>query len=433
MNSQERLRRLYEIFLAHPTVATDSRNISAGSIFFALRGKSFDGNAFAASALSRGAVLAVVDDPAAVPAGDFENAVSHGYFPVDDVLETLRSLAALHRRTLGIPVIAITGTNGKTTTKELSAAVLSRRFRTEATRGNLNNHIGVPLTLLSLAGDTQLAIVEMGASAPGEIAALCETAAPDYGIITNIGRAHLEGFGGEEGIRRTKGELYDYLASHGGRAFVRRDDPALVSMCEERPGLNIIWYDSSTADGIPSRLAGDYNRLNIAAAAAIGRFFGADDTEIREAVGSYEPTINRSQTIVTPRNTVIADCYNANPSSMKAAIEWFGRTQGPGTGQTMILGDMLELGAWSSEEHRAIIALALGFSPAHLVLVGREFCRALDDVDPAGIPAGTSVAAFADTDACLAGLKELPGIVSGRRILLKGSHGIALERLLPCL
>ena len=271
---------LYALFRRHPHVSTDTRRIEPGSIFFALRGATFDGNRFVNEALAKGAAWAVADDPAAA-------GTDARVLVVDDTLRTLQELARTHRRTLGIPILAVAGSNGKTTTKELTSRVLGSRFALHATRGNLNNHIGVPLTLLAMTPDTEFGIVEMGASACGEIAGLASIAEPDYGILTNIGRAHLEGFGGPEGVRRGKGELFDYLAAHGGLAFVPDEDPTLVAMAAERPSLRVERYSRTLADNIPSHLEGEYNRYNIAAAAAIGRHFGIPDADIRRAVAGY--------------------------------------------------------------------------------------------------------------------------------------------------
>ena len=433
MPSSQQTEELYAHYATRPVVTTDSRNIPAGAIFFALRGPSFNGNAFAADALRRGASLAVVDDPTVLPA-DAGEARAQGYFMVDDVLATLQALAARHRMQLGIPILAITGTNGKTTTKELTHVVLSQRYRTYATRGNLNNHIGVPLTLLSMTPDTELGIVEMGASAPGEIAALCLIARPDYGLITNIGKAHLEGFGGEEGVKAAKGELYDWLAANGGYAFVRRDDATLTALAAQRPALKRIDYDASAAEGVQSRLTGDYNRFNIAAAATIGRRFGVAEEAIRRAVAEYTPTINRSQTIRTERNLVVADCYNANPSSMRAALEWFAHTAPHDldeevAGKAVILGDMLELGRWSAAEHRAVLDMLPGMGLDLAILLGPEFCAAAD-----ALPGGTgSPATFPDTETALRELHDRFASLTRMAVLLKGSRGMALERIIPSL
>ena len=323
MNENERLgtQRLYALFERYPAVATDSRRAGEGTIFFALRGDRFDGNRFALAALDAGAACAVVDDPAvAASAGE---AYAGRIVTVDDALAALQALAREHRRRLGIPLLAIVGSNGKTTTKELVSRVLAEKYAVYATQGNLNNHIGVPLTLLAMTRDTELGVVEMGASACGEIALLCAIAEPNFGLITNVGRAHLEGFGGVEGVRRGKGELYDYLAANGGRAFVRRDDGTLVKMAAERGNLAVELYDPAIADGVGHRLEGAFNRLNVAAAMAVGRYFGVDEERIRDAVAAYRPDNNRSQRRSTARNTLVVDCYNANPSSMQASLANF--------------------------------------------------------------------------------------------------------------
>ena len=265
------MSELYDIFREHPHISTDTRNIGADSIFFALRGATFDGNHFAAEALDKGAAYAVVDDPAAV--------TDERMVLVGDTLGALQELAREHRRRLAIPILAISGSNGKTTTKELVSRILASRFEVYATRGNLNNHIGVPLTLLAMDARTQFGIVEMGASACGEIALLASVAEPDYGLLTNVGRAHLEGFGGPEGVRRGKGELFDYLAAHGGTAFVPEEDATLSAMAAERPAMAVERYSRSLADGLENRLEGSYNRYNIAAAVAVGHRFGIPDGE----------------------------------------------------------------------------------------------------------------------------------------------------------
>lgn len=416
---------LYDLYLRYPRISTDTRRIEAGSLFFALRGATFDGNRFAGAALEAGAVRAVVDDPAVA-------AADPRMFLVDDVLRALQELAREHRRALGIPILAVAGSNGKTTTKELVSRVLSERFELHATRGNLNNHIGVPLTLLAMTRETEFGVVEMGASACGEIARLAAIAEPNYGILTNIGRSHLEGFGGPEGIRRGKGELYDFLAFHGGRAFVREEDPVLTAMIAERPGLAAEYYSERLADGIESRLTGDYNRYNIAAAVAIGRYFDVDEERIGHAIASYIPDNNRSQRIETPRNTVIADCYNANPSSMRAAIgDFLSEPLGARTRRVLILGDMLELGAWSDEEHAAILRLAAQNPSAELYLVGDAFGKALKTAAPDVQAALSSAKHFAAREQLAAELQARP--LTEALVLLKGSHGIGLEHIIELL
>ena len=321
-------------------------------------------------------------------------------------------------------MICITGSNGKTTTKELVSRVLARRFRVYATRGNLNNHIGVPLTLLAMTGETQFGIVEMGASACGEIALLCSIAEPNYGIVTNIGRAHLEGFGGPEGVRRGKGELYDWLARTGGRVFVPANDPVLMSMAAERETLAAECYPTTLADGVEHHLEGDYNRFNVAAAVAVGRYFGVDDERIRYAVGSYRPDNHRSQKIRTGQNTLILDCYNANPSSMQASLVNFRQEPLEGcTRKILILGDMLELGDWSDAEHRHIISLAAEIPDARILLVGPHFAKAYRSLESR--PADTTL--YPSQEVLAAELRKHP--VSQALILVKGSHSIGLERL----
>lgn len=415
------MTELYEIFTRHPEVTTDSRNIPQGSIFFALRGGKFDGNRFAADALAKGAAYAVVDDPAV--------AVSERYIVVPDVLSALQELAAEHRRALGIPILAITGTNGKTTTKELLTRVMSERFSVSATKGNLNNHIGVPLTLLSMGRDAGFGIVEMGAGARGEIALLCRIAQPDYGLITNIGRAHLEGFGSPEGVKQGKGELYDYLAEHEGLAFWQEENEDLRDMVAARPGLRSEKYSVHCADGIESHLTGDYNKLNIAAAVAIGAHFGIDRRVIADAIAGYVPDNNRSQRMETGRNTLILDCYNANPSSMRAAISNFAAMQSDKP-KAVILGDMLELGEYSMQEHTAIVDLLREKDFSHAYLVGGNFYQVLGTTEGRLSP-HTKFRFFTDTAKLAYYLDMQP--LDGCLVLLKGSRGIGLESLVETL
>lgn len=410
---------LYDLFCRHPRIATDTRRIEPGSLFFALRGAAFDGNRFAAEALAKGAAYAVVDDPAA--------ATGERIVLVDDVLTTLQELAREHRRALGIPILAVAGSNGKTTTKELVSRVLAEGFEVCATQGNLNNHIGVPLTLLSMTRETEFGVVEMGASACGEIARLAAIAEPNYGILTNIGRSHLEGFGGPEGIRRGKGELYDFLAAHGGRVFVREEDPVLMEMAAERRGLACEPYSERLADGIESRLAGDYNRYNIAAAVAIGRYFDIDEERMRDAIANYTPDNHRSQRLETARNTLVVDCYNANPSSMRAAVgDFLAEPLGGRKRRVLILGDMLELGAWSAEEHAAILRQAMQDPAAELHLVGAEFARAY-----AAAEASERVSCYPSRTELAETLRSQP--LTDALVLLKGSHGIGLEQVVELL
>ena len=379
------MSELYDIFREHPHISTDTRNIGADSIFFALRGATFDGNRFAAEALDKGAAYAVVDDPAAV--------TDERMVLVGDTLGALQELAREHRRRLAIPILAISGSNGKTTTKELVSRVLAERFEVYATRGNLNNHIGVPLTLLAMTRDTQFGVVEMGASACGEIALLASIAEPNY------------------------------LAANGGRAFVPREDEMLTNMAAERDGLAAEYYSITLAEDLENHLEGHYNRFNIAAAVAVGRYFDVADERIRHAVGSYVPDNNRSQRTETGRNTLIVDCYNANPSSMRASVANFlAEPPGMRTRRLLILGDMLELGAWSAEEHAAVIRLAAQAPQTEVMLVGQEFAKARADMEPQ--PARITL--FADREHLIAALRTHP--VDNALVLIKGSRGIGLEK-----
>lgn len=414
------MSELYDIFREHPHISTDTRNIGADSIFFALRGATFDGNRFAAEALDKGAAYAVVDDPAAV--------TDERMVLVGDTLGALQELAREHRRRLAIPILAISGSNGKTTTKELVSRVLAERFEVYATRGNLNNHIGVPLTLLAMTRDTEFGVVEMGASACGELALLASVAEPNYGILTNIGLAHLEGFGGPEGVRRGKGELFDFLAANGGHAFVPADDEILTGMAAERDSLAVEYYSASLADGIENHLEGSYNRFNIAAAVAVGRYFDVPDERIRHAIAGYVPDNNRSQRIGTSRNTLVADCYNANPSSMRASVgNFLAEPLEERQRRVLILGDMLELGDWSEREHAAIIEMAAQDPEAELLLVGPEFAKAYDGL--AEKPANVTLCPTRDDLISL--LKVSP--VEHSLVLVKGSHGMGLEQALEAL
>ena len=413
------MSELYDLFLKYPRISTDTRKIEPDSIFFALRGANFDGNRFVAEALEKGAAFAVSDDAGAAAAD--ERILYAG-----DTLQALQELAREHRRALDIPILAISGSSGKTTTKELVSRVLGERFAVCATRGNLNNHIGVPLTLLSMTRDTEFGVVEMGASACGELALLTSVAEPGYGILTNIGRAHLAGFGGPEGIRRGKGELFDYLAANGGRAFVPSDDRVLTEMAAERDSLAAEYYPISLADGMENHLEGAYNRYNIAAAVAVGRYFGIPDERIRRAIAGYVPDNNRSQRTETARNTLVIDCYNATPLSMRLAVESFlaeplGRRQR----RVLILGDMLELGEWSAHEHTEIIRQAAQSPDAELLLVGSEFTQACASLPEK--PARTTLCPTREE--LLSRLRLSP--VENALVLLKGSRGIGLEKAIP--
>lgn len=414
---------LYDIFRASTGVTTDSRAISEGALFFALRGASFDGNRFAIDALRKGASVAVIDD-ATVRENAPEELIER-LFVVEDTLRALQDLAREHREALGIPILSVAGSNGKTTTKELVSRVLAEKYEVYATRGNLNNHIGVPLTLLAMDHTTEFGVVEMGASACGEIALLASIAQPNYGILTNIGRSHLEGFGGVEGIRRGKGELFDFLNATGGRAFVPADDNVLSEMAAERENMAVEYFAFATSNGVEHQLEGDYNLKNIAAAMSIGRYFDVDENRIRHAIATYTPTNNRSQRTVTDRNTLIVDCYNANPSSMRASLESFlsERSELP---RVCILGDMLELGEWSAEEHRSIVELIAAADFDRIWLVGKHFTEAATTI--ANNP---RVSCFASREQVAERLETDP--IEGALVLVKGSHSIGLEKLIPLL
>ena len=410
------IERIYDLFSECSGVTTDSRSINEGSLFVALRGASFDGNKFVGAALDAGAKFAIADSEEPLRE---RPELAERIILVEDSLIALQELAREHRRRLALPIIGIVGSNGKTTTKELVSRVLAEHFEIYATRGNLNNHIGVPLTLLAMTRDTEFGVVEMGASACGEIALLASIAEPNYGIITNIGRAHLEGFGGEEGVRRGKGELFDFLAENGGHAFVPEEDATLVSMAAEREILAVEHYSRTIADGVKSHLEGEYNRANIAAAIAVGQYFDIPQERIVDAIANYTPDNNRSQRVSTERNTLIVDCYNANPSSMAAAIE--NMRSETGKSKLLILGDMLELGEWSGEEHRRTLETALSIEQAEIITVGKHFREAAYSL-------AAEVKCFDDTSAL--GDYLTLNVLRGRTILLKGSRGIALEKII---
>lgn len=413
------IRRLYELFCGSKGVITDSRKVVGGELFFALQGENFDGNIYAARALEAGAAAAVVDNP--------QVAEDERYIVVPNVLDALQSLARHHRRQLSATVLAITGTNGKTTTKELVATVLSSRFRTYYTQGNLNNHIGVPLTLLSVPCDAEFLVVEMGASAVGEIALLASIAEPDYGLITNIGRAHLEGFGGEQGVCRGKGELYDALSQRGGVAIYRKDDAKLARMVAERADLRAVGYGSTLAEGVESNLVGDYNRFNVAAALAVGELFGVSRQQAEAAIGGYVPSNNRSQSLRTKRNLLTVDCYNANPSSMAVAVMNHAGAKCEGcSSRVMILGDMLELGEWSRQEHTLLLERALSSGVDRVMTVGRNFM----DV-AAGYAEEGSLECYVDVEELRERLQKSP--LEGAFVLVKGSRGVGLERVIDLL
>ncbi len=421
------IETIYKAFLACNGLTTDSRNCPQNSMFVALKGETFNGNAFAAKALEAGCAFAVIDEACYAQPND------ERYFLVEDCLKALQQLANLHRRTLGTRIIGITGTNGKTTTKELMAAVLSKQFNILYTQGNLNNQIGVPLTLLKLRPEHQLAVIEMGASHPGDIQELVEIAEPDCGLITNVGKAHLQGFGSFEGVIRTKGELYDFLRTRPDAfIFLHDDNPYLKDIAQ---GLEAIHYGSQAdlfvsgkstanspflafewlADGkthsVQTQLIGDYNLPNALAAVTVGRYFEVPDDLICEALSQYAPQNNRSQLKQTARNTLIIDAYNANPSSMQVSIENFHRMQA--ADKLLILGDMRELGDDSAAEHQKIVDQLIAFGFTEVFLVGEYF-------DATQHP----FRSFTDAPSLIESLQaEQP---SGKTILIKGSNGIRL-------
>ncbi len=423
MNKTE---ELYRIFLQHPEITTDSRDCPDGSIFFALKGDTFDGNAYAKAALSQGCSFAVVDEAEYYDSGDPRLLL------VDNALTALQQLARHHRRQLRVPVIGITGTNGKTTTKELVSAVLSRKYNVLYTQGNFNNHIGVPKTLLRLTPQHEIAVIEMGANHPGEIKTLVNIAEPDYGLITNVGRAHLQGFGSFEGVIRTKGELYDFLRRTSGKAFINENNPYLTGISN---GLELIKYGNNGHPTgctpylsfeygghlVSTRLVGAYNLDNALAAACVGNWFGVSDDDIRSAIADYEPSNNRSQLVKTATNTLIVDAYNANPTSMKAALDNFRMMEADE--KMVILGDMKELGDVSLEEHMSVIRLIGGYRIPDAWFVGDEFKKAA-----AQMPEGTAHYRFFDN---VEAVKAAIGTASptGKTILIKGSNSTRLFTL----
>ncbi len=429
---------LYSKFQECTGVSTDTRKITADCLFVALKGDNFDGNQFAEQALTSGARYALVDDPTV--AGRNPRCLL-----VADGLLALQDLARHHRRTLAIPVVGLTGSNGKTTTKELIAAVLSKKYRTYATVGNLNNHIGVPLTVLAINEQYEIAVVEMGANHQKEIELLCSIAQPTHGLITNVGKAHLEGFGGVEGVRKGKGELYDYLAQNGRTVFINSRDTVLTAMYRERlkalrsettfaeaifyPGelveliqeSPVVIYRDATGHEVSTHLPGRYNFENMMAAVAIGDYFGISPEEANHAVADYNPTNNRSQVIHKGSNTILLDAYNANPSSMAAAIRQFAAT--PAKRKVVILGDMYELGSESEAEHAALGKLVAEGKFDIVILAGKDMKFALGWLPKAYyIPDKFSLHNW---------LMDHP--MTDTHILVKGSRGMGLESVLPFL
>ena len=452
---------LYDLYRQHPCITTDSRDCPKGSIFIALHGDKFNGNQFALQALEKGCSYAIVDEEIGERTPQL--------IKVDDTLQALKDIAREHRRQFDIPVIAITGTNGKTTTKELVRAVLSEKYNVLATEGNYNNDVGVPKTLLRLTKEHEIAIIEMGASHPGDIKTLAETAEPTCGIITNVGHAHLQGFGSFEGVCKTKGELYDFLRTRkDGLVFVNADNEFLLDMLdtpedenlwitpystdpekqyacisgeiireEGNPLLKMRWrrplmdLEESGASQkwhkVQTQLIGDYNIDNVMAAIAVGINFGVDRKSICHAIENYTPTNSRSQLLDTAKNRLIVDAYNANPTSMMAALENFLLLQpAPGQEKMVILGDMLELGPASIEEHQKVVNMLQDAGMEHVWLVGHEFAAVLG-VLQSPLPFRT----FANVDEVKAELQK--NCPEGRLILIKGSNSTRLHQLPPLL
>ena len=441
------LEKLYQLFLQCNGVTTDSRNCPEDSMFIALKGDKFNGNVFASKALEAGCKYVVIDEAQYLIENDFR------YILVDDCLQTLQRLANYHRRQLGapipcetfgkgIPVIGITGTNGKTTTKELTAAILSKKYNVLYTQGNLNNSIGVPLTVLRLKPEHDIAIIEMGASHPGDIQELVDVCEPNIGLITNVGRAHLQGFGSFEGVKRTKGELYEFLKKNNGEVIINADSEDLLGMAQERSlehltfygehsplarvvgqvtdhsaFLHFQWYENNiqcSLFNVQSKLIGDYNLPNMLAAITIGLKFSVDEQSICEALEAYEPHNNRSQLTKTQHNTLIVDAYNANPTSMQAALDNFHRMEADN--KMLILGEMRELGQESAQEHQKIVNLIQDYGFRDVILVGKEF-----------IKTGTNYPCYANVNALGEVLKANPP--QGKTIFIKGSNGTKLFTL----
>ena len=425
------IQAIHHLFMASAGVTTDTRNLTKDGLFFALKGANFNGNEFAIHALNEGCAYAVVDEP--------QKSDDARIILVDDVLLTLQNLAHYHRMQFNIPIIGITGSNGKTTSKELTGAVLSKKFNTLITAGNLNNHLGVPFTLLKLNEEHQLAIIEMGANKPGDIKELVEIASPTHGIITNIGAAHIEGFGSIEGVIKTKGEMYDFISAHEGTLFYHAADPVLTTILPEdvvlysfgkkdadvngeliaqNPFVSFQWNTKTYQSPIlETHLVGRYNFTNFLLAAAVGNYFDVDPVLINEAITTYIPTNNRSQITKTERNTLIVDCYNANATSMKAALESLVEMEGQE--KVFILGDMRELGPISIEEHKKIVEF-IRTNNLNAFLVGEEMGKVANE-----IPHFKSWNELVKDSQFLA--------ITNSLVLIKGSRGIRLEEVLPYL
>lgn len=426
------IEELYHHFKEGAGITTDTRDLKKGAIFFALKGANFNGNRYAKKALQEGCILAVIDE-----VGEDVEPEGNGIVKVESVLQTLQDLANHHRKQFNIPVVGITGSNGKTTTKELVGAVLSKKYKTLMTQGNLNNHLGVPFTLLNLNESHELAIIEMGANKPGDIKELVEIAEPTHGIITNVGAAHIEGFGSLQGVISTKTELFDFIAKVNGTLFINVEDdilvnelPANISICSygehhgdyrgellnQNPFVQFSWLTGGyQSRPLNTQLVGKYNFTNFLSAIAIGAYFKVETDDICAAIENYIPSNNRSQVTKTGRNTLIVDCYNANATSMMAALESFVAMDGEN--KLVVLGDMLELGSISQEEHKKIV----DFVEEHQLkafLIGEEMSKSKTDL-----------AQFKNWNALIQ-LQDLEGI-EDTLILLKGSRGIKLEELIP--
>lgn len=428
LNQPMNIEELYKLFLKHKTVSTDSRNVKKDSIFFSLKGENFNGNLFAQKAIESGAALAVVDEK--------EYCTDEHFVLVEDALKALQQLAIIHRNKLKIPFIGITGTNGKTTTKELVNAVLSKKYITSATKGNLNNHIGVPLTILDIKPTDEIAIIEMGANHPGEIEDLCNIANPDFGIITNIGKAHLEGFLNFENIINTKAALYRHIKNKGGKLFVNSDNKILVSLSESNdrllygtgencmiqgkvlemsPYIKLAWGENFNNE-IQTRLFGKYNFENILAAIITGVYFNVDSKLINEAISDYSPSNNRSQVEFRNGNTLILDAYNANPTSLSSSLENFAELKNDN--KNIIIGDMGELGLNSNEEHLKILNLIKTKGFNKVFLIGKIFCSLNSD----------------QKNICFETAEEgkeyfLKNKISNALVLIKGSRYMQLEKI----
>lgn len=411
---------LHQLFLKQKLVSTDTRKINPGCIFFALKGENFDANSFAAEALEKGAAYVVIDNK------DYWKEDSK-YILVNDVLKTLQELAHIHRMYLNLPILSLTGSNGKTTTKELINVVLSQKFKTVATQGNLNNHIGVPLTLLSMDESTEIGIVEMGANHFGEIAGLSKIAAPNFGYITNFGKAHLEGFGSLEGVIKAKSELYDYLKSNQGTAFVNQNDTTQIEKTENQQRIflekvALVENDSEFVTVqykdvvIKTNLVGNYNVNNIEAAISIGTYFGVTINDIKNAIESFKPDNKRSQWIEKGYCKIILDAYNANPTSMEAAIVNFSKNET--IDKIVILGDMFELGEKSAEEHQNMLNLVENAGFGKAIFIGERFYQTKS-------ASAVKYGSFEDFKQ-----EFLKSNFDGKTILIKGSRGMALERVL---